>query len=109
LETRYDPESSRTAIVDIMRRVPEHAWNKLLSGAYGGDVRDQLGNLRVPTLIVHDPGNDYIPVEAAHLLHEQILDSELDVTEEYAAFPLREGAYLTIDAFIEKVARSGTP
>ena len=107
LETRYDPESSRTAIVDIMRCVPEHVWNKLISGAYGGDVRAQLAEVRVPALIVHEPDNDYIPVEAAYLLHEQLPDSELDISEEYSPFPLREGGYRTIAAFIDQVARRG--
>ena len=107
LETRYDPESSRTAIVDIMRRVPEHVWNKLISGAYGGDVRAQLAEVRVPALIVHEPDNDYIPVEAAYLLHEQLPDSELDISEEYSPFPLREGGYRTIAGFIDQVAGRG--
>jgi pimeloyl-ACP methyl ester carboxylesterase len=107
LDRVYDPEGSQTAIVDIMHRVPEHAWNKVVSGAHGGDVRDQLADVRVPTLIVHDPDNDYIPVDAAYVLHDEILDSELEVTEEYAPFPLREGGYRRIAAFIEKVARGG--
>ena len=107
LRTRYDPGGSQTAIVEIMHRVPEHAWNKLISGAYGGDVRAQLADVRVPALIVHDPGNDFIPVEAARLLHEQLPDSELEITEDYSALPLREGIYVRIAAFIDQVASRG--
>ena len=63
--------------------------------------------MRVPALIVHEPDNDYIPVEAAYLLHEQLPDSKLDISEEYSPFPLREGGYRTIAAFIDQVARRG--
>lgn len=107
LDTQSDPEESQTAIVDIMRRVPERVWNKLISGAFGGDVRAQLAEVRVPALIVHDPGNEYIPVEAAHLLHEQLPESELEITEDYSPLPLRDGGYRRIAAFIDQVARRG--
>ncbi len=108
LSTRYNSGAgSRGAIVEIMHRVPEHAWTKLIGGVYGVDVRDQLADVRAPALIMHDPANDYIPVEAAHLLHEQLPDSELEVTEDYSGLPLREAVYRRITDFIDKVARGG--
>ena len=71
------------------------------------DVRPQLAEVRAPALIMHDPANDYIPVEAAQLLHEQLPDSELEITEDYAGLPLREAVYRRIAVFIDQVARRG--
>ncbi len=107
LRTRPVSGGGQAAIVEIMRRVPEHAWNKLMSGAFGADVRSQLAEVRAPALIMHDPANDYIPVEATHLLHEQLPDSELEITEEYGAGPSSEGVYRRMAAFIDHVAGRG--
>ena len=108
LSTRYNSGAgSQAAILEIMHRVPEHAWNKLIGGVYGVDVRPQLAEVRAPALIMHDPANDYIPVEAAQLLHEQLPDSELEITEDYSGLPLREAVYRRIAVFIDQVARRG--
>lgn len=107
LQGRVEQGGSQAAVVEIMHRVPEHAWSRLMAGAYGGDVRGQLADLHMPTLIVHDPDDDYIPVGAAHFLHEQISGSELEISRDYATLPLQEAGYQRIAAFIDQAARRG--
>ncbi len=68
------------------------------------DVRDLLPRIRAPTLIVHDPHNQYIPVEAAHCLHEHIPGSRLEVTEEYGASHIGDSLFRKIETFIQEVA-----
>ena len=63
--------------------------------------------MAVPTLIIHDPGNTYIPVEAAHYLHEHIPGSQLEITEEYGGDVFGDGLYEVIFQFIEEVSAGG--
>jgi len=95
------------AIAEVMLRVPRSAWSKLILGIGAADARSLLRQVLTPTLIIHDPGNTYIPVEAARFLHEQIAGSELLITEEWGEPLLGERVYTAIDAFAEQV--TGNP
>ena len=101
------PRQSAAAISDVMKRIPPRVWDKVLGSIVAVDARPLLGNLSVPTLIIHDPGNTYIPVGAAHYLHENIAGSELEITEEYATWPVGEGVYRKIEAFVQEVSTGG--
>ena len=59
--------------------------------------------MHTPALIIHDPDNTYIPVEAAHFLHKEIAGSELLITEEWGLPLLGDQVYNAIEAFIEDV------
>lgn len=95
--------SSTDEISEVMQRVPRHVWTKVIGGVGAGDARALLEQVAVPTLIIHDPGNTYIPVEAAHYLYEHIAGSQLEITEEYGAMALGDGVKEKIDQFIEEV------
>ncbi|OGO53269.1 MAG: hypothetical protein A2148_09075 [Chloroflexi bacterium RBG_16_68_14] len=102
------PGSEAEAIGELMKRVPGRVWPKLVGGIGAADVRSLLPRVRAPTIIIHDPDNSYIPVEAARHLHQHIPGSQLEVTDEYATSVLGESVYRTIETFIEEVtARSG--
>jgi len=91
------------AIAEVMRRVPRRAWSKLVLGIGAADVRSLLPQVSTPTLIIHDPDNTYIPVEAAQFLHRQIAGSELLITEEWGRPLLGNRVYDAIEQFIEAV------
>jgi pimeloyl-ACP methyl ester carboxylesterase len=87
-----------------MKRVPQPVWSKVTGGLGAADARPHLAQVRAPTLIIHDPGNSYIPVEAAHYLHEHLPNSQLEITEEAAAPLLGDALYQRIETFIEQVS-----
>ncbi len=91
------------AISAVLRRVPKHAWSKITAAIGATDVRPLLADIRVPTLIVHDPDNSYIPVDAAYYLHEHIRGSRLEISEEYGMNVIGEHLYGKIEAFIDEV------
>ncbi|MEE8139232.1 MAG: alpha/beta fold hydrolase, partial [Thermoanaerobaculia bacterium] len=91
------------AIGEVMRRVPRPAWSKIVGATWSADARSLLAEVRAPALIIHDPDNQYIPVEAAHYLHEHIPGSQLEITEEYGPSAFGDTVYRKIGAFIEKV------
>jgi class 3 adenylate cyclase/pimeloyl-ACP methyl ester carboxylesterase len=95
------------AVGEVMGHVPRAAWSKILGVLAAADARSLLGEVRAPTLIIHDEGNSYIPVEAAYYLHENISGSELMVTEEYGAPPFGEAVYQEMGSFIEKASAGG--
>jgi pimeloyl-ACP methyl ester carboxylesterase/predicted Ser/Thr protein kinase len=90
------------AVSELMGRIPPHAWSEILGSIGSADALDLLGQVHVPTLIVHDPYNDYIPVEAAHYMHERIADSRLEITEDYGGEFIGESFYLMLEAFIKE-------
>jgi pimeloyl-ACP methyl ester carboxylesterase len=96
-------------ITDVMSRVPPRVWSKVLSGIAGADARSLLQRVQAPTLIIHDPGNSYIPVAAASYLHEHIAGSRLEITEEYGLYPFGESVYRMIESFIENVTTGRAP
>jgi pimeloyl-ACP methyl ester carboxylesterase len=102
----YLPEDA-DSIGEVMRRVPRSAWSKLLGGIVGEDARSLLERVLVPTLIVHDPDNAYIPAEAASYLHEHLPDSQLEITEDYGPPPYKEALHRKIETFIERATGSG--
>lgn len=102
--TRDRQSSGADEIGEVMQRVPRHVWPKVIGGVAAGDARALLERVNVPTLIIHDPGNTYIPVEAAHYLHEHIPGSQLEVTEEYGSGLWGDGLYERIYQFIEEVS-----
>jgi len=103
------PTSGAGAFGEVLRRVPPGVFWKLFGGVSAADARSLLARLRVPALIIHDPDNDYIPVGAAHYLHEHVPDSELLVTSEWGPDTFGEAVYDKIDAFIERATASGRP
>jgi pimeloyl-ACP methyl ester carboxylesterase len=107
--TQSREERSGEAISDAMSRVPGRVWSKIV-GAFGvADARSLLGQIRAPTLILHDPGNTYIPVGAAYYLHEHIPGSELEVTEAFGPPLYGDAVYRQIDTFIDAVTLGSPP
>jgi len=100
--TRARQPEGAEAIAEVARRVPRRAWSKLIGGVGAGDARSLLSAVRAPTLIIHDPGNTYIPVDAAHFLHEHIANSELEITEEVASSLFGERLYHRVREFIDR-------
>jgi pimeloyl-ACP methyl ester carboxylesterase len=96
-------------IGDVMRRVPRSAWSKIIGSLGVADVRDVLSQVHTPTLIIHDPQNTYIPVDAARYLHERIPASTLDITEDAALPLLSDALYGKIEGFIDDVAAKAMP
>jgi pimeloyl-ACP methyl ester carboxylesterase len=107
--TRYDRVQEADAINELMRRVPRPVWSQIWGVLAVADARPLLAQVRAPTLIIHDPGNQYIPVGAAHYLHEHIPGSKLEVTEEYGAPIHGESLYRKIEAFIEEATARSPP
>jgi class 3 adenylate cyclase/pimeloyl-ACP methyl ester carboxylesterase len=107
--TRYDRVEEADAINELMRRVPRPVWSQIMRVLAVADARPLLAQVRAPTLIVHDPGNQYIPVGAAHYLHEHMPGSKLEVTEEYGAPIHGESLYRNIEAFIEEATARSPP
>jgi pimeloyl-ACP methyl ester carboxylesterase len=94
---------------EMMRRMPPHAWAKIRACLGASDVRGLLAGLRVPVLILHDPDNRYIPVGAAHYLHEHIAGSRLILTEEVAAPLYGETLYGAVETFVAECGRTPPP
>ena len=107
--TRPGTGAGAEAISEVMTRVPRRVWSKVVGGIGAADARSLLAQVRVPTLIVHDPGNEYIPVAGAHYLHEHIPGSKLEITEEYGALLFGETLYRTLETFIEEEAIPSWP
>jgi pimeloyl-ACP methyl ester carboxylesterase len=68
------------------------SWQKNEVGWKGlrTDFADRLGELRVPTLIVHGEHDRFVPVAWARRAHERIPDSELRVLRDCGHMPPRE-------------------
>jgi class 3 adenylate cyclase/pimeloyl-ACP methyl ester carboxylesterase len=107
--TRHHHLEEADAIGEVLRRVPQTIWAKILGAIAIADTRPLLARVKAPTLIIHDPDNDYIPVEAAHYLREHLPGSRLEVTEEYGPPPLGEAVYRKIETFIEEVTAGSPP
>ncbi len=99
--TRPGPRTQ--AIDEVIRRVPPHAWSKIIGSIGAADARHFLSKVHTPTLIIHDPDNHYIPVEAAHYTHERIQGSRLEISTDYAKSPYGEALYRAIETFIKEV------
>jgi pimeloyl-ACP methyl ester carboxylesterase len=106
---RHDPGSGPGAISEVMRRVPRHVWSKIVAGIGAADVRSLLDRIVVPTMIVHDPDNAYISVDAARYLHEHIPGSHLVISEEWGKPLLGDELHRTIRSFIDDVTRGDGP
>jgi hypothetical protein len=100
--------SEGDVIGDVMKRVPPHAWSKMVTAIGTADARSFLSRVRVPSLIVHDPDNSYIPVDAATYLHEHLAGSRLEVNQDYGTSVWTEALYRKIDAFIDEVTQGKT-
>jgi len=100
--TRSSPDRAE-AIGAVMRRVPKHAWSKIVLAIATADVRSLLAKVKAPTLIIHDPNNNYIPVEAARYMHENMPGSRLEITEEYGTRIYGDNLYRKIDSVIEEM------
>jgi len=104
--TRARQGTNEQAIGEVFRRVPRHAWSKSIAGLGAADARELLDRVHAPTLILHDPNNAYIPVAAAHYLHERIDGSDLEITEEAGQPLFGERLYQRVQEFIQR-ARAG--
>ncbi len=107
LSSIREPTSASEAIGQVLKRVPRQVWAKVAAGIGVADARHLLPKVRAPALIIHDPDNDYIPVGAAHFLHEQLPGSRLEITAEYGQLPFPESLYRKIEAFVEEVSAGG--
>jgi pimeloyl-ACP methyl ester carboxylesterase len=104
-----EPGTGPGAISEVMRRVPRHVWSKIVAGIGAADVRSLLEKVAVPTMIVHDPDNAYISVEAARYLHEHIPGSRLVISEEWGKPLLGDELHWAIQSFIDNVTRGRGP
>ena len=95
-------EGKTEAVSELMGRVPPHAWSEILGSIGSADALDLLRQIRVPTLIIHDPDNNYIPVEAAYYMHEHISGSRLEITEDFGGEFIGEDFYRILEAFIKE-------
>ncbi|MBI4831193.1 MAG: alpha/beta fold hydrolase [Candidatus Lindowbacteria bacterium] len=102
LMTRHDAEAAQGNI-EVLKLVPQHAWSKMVGGLGVADARPFLENVSVPTLIIHDQANDYIPVEAAQYMNKHIRGSMLVITDEYTSEHFGESLYSKIQTFVEDV------
>jgi class 3 adenylate cyclase/pimeloyl-ACP methyl ester carboxylesterase len=107
--TRSDRLEETGAVSEVIRRVPRAAWSQIVRAVATADARSLLAQIRAPTLIVHDPHNQYIPVEAAHYLHEHIPESRLEITDEYGAVVFKEPLYRKIETFIDEATARSPP
>jgi len=101
--TRSDADAAQ-GHVEVMKRVPRHAWSKITGAIGAADARSFLSKVQAPSLILHDPDNNYIPTEAAHYLHERLAKSRLEVTEKYRVMPYPDTIYDTIEGFMTEAA-----
>jgi pimeloyl-ACP methyl ester carboxylesterase len=100
-------EGKTEAVSELMGRIPPHAWSEILGSIGSADALNLLEQVRVPTLIVHDPDNNYIPVEAAHYMHERIPGSRLEITEDYGGEFIGENFFRILEAFIKESSSHG--
>ncbi len=107
--TRHGRLEETDALSEVIRRVPRSAWSQIVGALVGADARPLLAQVRAPTLIVHDPTNQYIPVEAAHYMHERMPGSKLEVTEEYGPWLFGDALYRKIETFIEEATARSPP
>lgn len=91
-------------IGELMRRIPPHAWTEMLGAIGTGDALEYTDKIQVPTLIIHDPDNNYIPVGAAHFMHEHIKNSSLVITSEFGPHLFGESLNEKIEAFVSEVS-----
>jgi len=108
IRTRSISEQSQ-GNVDVLRRVPQHAWSKITGALGAADARSFLLQVRAPTMIVHDPNNNYIPTEAAYYLHSHIQGSQLEITEDYGTWLFGEILYRKIETFVAEVSPRSPP
>ena len=91
------------AIAEVFQRVPRQSWRKVVLSVGAEDARSMLVDVQAPTLIVHDPENAYIPVQAAHHLHERIPGSRLVISDEWGRPLLGDELWRTIEDFCQEV------
>jgi DNA-binding SARP family transcriptional activator/pimeloyl-ACP methyl ester carboxylesterase len=106
VQVRHGSARGRGSI-EVISRIPRHAWSKMVTGIGAADVRPLLSHVRTPTFIIHDPDNTYIPLEAAQYLHEHIPGSTLEVTSECKTNNFGPGLYRRIEKFFEEVSTRG--
>jgi len=95
--------ASPDSVAEVFQSVPRQSWRKLFLGVGAADARSMLADVHAPTLIVHDPGNTYIPVQAAHYLHEHIAGSRLVISDEWGRPLLGDELWRTIEDFCRQV------
>ncbi len=100
---RQSDAAALSAFAEVVQRVPRQSWRKLVLGVGAADARSMLADVRAPTLIVHDPGNTYISVQAAHYLHERIAGSRLVISDEWGRPLLGDELWQTIEHFCQEV------
>ncbi len=100
---RRTGDAEANAIVKVMQRVRPEVWTKLRGFIGAADVRGLLPQVRAPVLILHDPGNDYIPFEAARYLHEHLAGSRLEISHELPAPLFGDKLYAAVEQFIDEV------
>ncbi len=106
---RHDRLEEADAIGEVIRRVPGPAWSQIVRALASADARALLTQVRAPTLIVHDPGNQYIPVGAARYMHERMPGSQLEITEEYGLQAYGDELHRKIAAFIDETTARSPP
>lgn len=90
-------------ISEFMGRIPPHAWSEILASTGTADALELLPQIDTPTLIIHDPENNYIPVGAAYYMHEHIPNSELEITPDYGGEAIGLNIYRRMERFVDEV------
>jgi class 3 adenylate cyclase/pimeloyl-ACP methyl ester carboxylesterase len=107
VRARHARSDEANAIGEVLRRVPRPVWAKIVAALAIADARPLLAQVRAPTLIIHDADNQYIPVGAAHYLHEHMSGSRLEITDEYGSSVFGDTLYGKIGSFIKEVTARG--
>ncbi len=71
-------------------KTPLFAAEKAMQSLVDFDSRNQLSQINVPTLIIVGEEDKITPVEESLLLHEKIINSELNIISNSAHFPMLE-------------------
>lgn len=99
-----------SAIVEWAQRevikTPRHVAEPAILSLDGFDVREEIGNLSVPTLIIVGEEDEITPVASSKFLHNAIPGSELHIIPKAAHFPMLERSHTFNQkalAFLERI------
>ncbi len=99
-----------SAIVEWAQRevvkTPRHVAEPAIRSLDSFDVREQLGDVTVPTLVIVGEEDEITPVASSKFLHDAIAGSELHIIPKAAHFPMLERSHTFNQktlAFLEKI------
>ncbi len=85
----------------LVYNLPSEALYKFNMDDDGGDIKDKIKNIKVPTLIIWGENDEIIPVEYAYQFNEDIEKSELVILSECGHIPYVEKRKETLEVIFE--------